>query len=117
MRSCFDRRGEVRLEGQRISRHYYDLHCIAGTDIGVRAAKDFALGADCVAHARTIFSCPDFDLESAERGSFKLVSVPEMKERRKRDYENVQAMIFGEAPSFDDVMNSLEHLKQTLNSR
>jgi Nucleotidyl transferase AbiEii toxin, Type IV TA system len=117
MRSWFDRRGEVRQEGQRISRHYYDLHCIAGTDVGVRAAKDFALGADCVAHARTFFSRPDFDLESAEPGTFKLVPAGEMKERLKRDYENMQAMIFGAAPSFETVMNSLEHLEQTLNSR
>jgi Nucleotidyl transferase AbiEii toxin, Type IV TA system len=117
MRSWFDRRGEVRQEGQRISRHHYDLHCIAGTDIRVWAAKDFALGADCIAHARTFFSRPDFDLESAEPGTFNLVPTGEMKERLKRDYENMQAMIFGAAPSFDEVMASLEELQHTLNSR
>jgi Nucleotidyl transferase AbiEii toxin, Type IV TA system len=115
MRSWFDRRGEVRQEGQRISRHYYDLHCIAGTDIGVRATKDFALGADCVAHARTFFSRPDFDLESAERGTFKLVPVGEMKERLKRDYSNMKAMIFGDAPSFEEVVASLDALERMLN--
>ena len=40
-----------------------------------------------------------------------------MKERLKRDYENMQAMIFGAAPSFETVMDSLEQLEQTLNSR
>lgn len=117
MRGWFDRRGEVRQEGQRISRHYYDLHCIARTDVGVRAVKAFALGADCVAHARTFFNRPDFDLESAKPGTFKLVPTGEMKERLKRDYENMQAMIFGVAPSFDDIIASLEHLEHVLHGR
>ena len=84
---------------------------------GMRAVKDFALGADCVAHARTFFSRPDFDLKSAEPGTFKLVPTGEMKERLKRDYENMQAMIFGAAPRGDGVIASLEELQHALNSR
>ena len=115
MRSWFERRGEVRQEGQRISRHYYDLHCILQTDCGAGAAQDLDLGADCIAHARTFFHRPDFDLASAEPGSFHLVPKAEMANRLRNDYQNMSAMIFGEIPDFSTILASLENLENSLN--
>ncbi len=34
LRRWFDKRGELRGGGQRVSRHYYDLHLLAGDPIG-----------------------------------------------------------------------------------
>jgi hypothetical protein len=36
LRRWYDRRGVLRQEGERISRHYYDLHCLAGSEPGTR---------------------------------------------------------------------------------
>src|SRR5262249_60630733 len=47
LRRWFDKRGEPRGGGQRVSRHYYDLHKLLPTPTGI---KDPELGADCVAH-------------------------------------------------------------------
>lgn len=46
LRNWFDRRGELKQDGQRVSRHYYDLHCMLETDVGNNAVADLALGAD-----------------------------------------------------------------------
>lgn len=54
LRSWFDRRAELRQDGQRVSRHYYDLHCLLETEIGDAALADLSLGADCIDHARTV---------------------------------------------------------------
>src|ERR1700720_2431346 len=62
LRRWFDKRGELRGGGQRVSRHYYDLHQLAATPVGAAAIADAALGADCVGHARMFFNRPDFDL-------------------------------------------------------
>lgn len=51
LRRWFDNRGELKGNGQRVSRHYYDLHQLLASDTGQRALKDRELGADCVAHA------------------------------------------------------------------
>lgn len=51
--SWFKNRDELKQDGQRVSRHYYDLHCMLASDIGQRAITDDALGRDCVAHAKT----------------------------------------------------------------
>ncbi|MGY4334837.1 hypothetical protein ACVWWG_009305 [Bradyrhizobium sp. LB7.2] len=72
LRRWFDKRGELRGGGQRVSRHYYDLHKLLPTQAGASAIEDPELGADCVAHARMFFNRPDFDLASAAPGSFAL---------------------------------------------
>ncbi len=65
LRSWFEMRGELRGGGQRVTRHYYDLHRLVASEMGPTAAADLALGADCVAHAQMFFNSPDLDLASA----------------------------------------------------
>ncbi|MCY3983867.1 MAG: nucleotidyl transferase AbiEii/AbiGii toxin family protein [Roseovarius sp.] len=115
LRNWFERRGELRQDGQRISRHYYDLHSLFGSDVGETAIADHALGEDCVTHAMTFFNRPDFDLATATPGTFSLRPVGDMIDRLARDYDNTRAMIFGEAPRFQDVLNSVEKIEGQLN--
>ena len=65
LRRWFDRRGALRGGGQRVSRHYYDLHQLAAAPVGAAALADAALGLDCVAHARMFFDSTG--LRSCER--------------------------------------------------
>ncbi|RWD59503.1 MAG: nucleotidyl transferase AbiEii/AbiGii toxin family protein, partial [Mesorhizobium sp.] len=78
LRRWYERRGELRQEGQRVSRHYYDLHCLLGSETGKAALGDLDLGADCVRHARMFFDRPDYDLPSAVPGSFAIAPAPKM---------------------------------------
>ena len=116
LRNWFDRRGELKQDGQRISRHYYDLHCMLPTDVGSNAIADLALGADCIEHAKTFFNRPDFNLATAVPGSFALLPSDDMVDRLAGDYENTKAMIFGDAPEFKVLMRSIARLEETLNS-
>jgi len=116
LRNWFDRRGDLKQDGQRISRHYYDLHCMLTTDVGSNAVADLALGADCIEHAKTFFNRPDFNLASAVPGSFTLVPHGDMVDRLAGDYENTKPMIFGNAPEFDALMQSITSLEKALNS-
>jgi hypothetical protein len=72
LRRWFDARQVLRAGGQRVSRHYYDVHqlMIAGT--GASAMANPELGKDCVAHARMFFNSRDLDLAHAEPGSFSV---------------------------------------------
>lgn len=114
LRAWFDRRGELRQEGQRVSRHYYDLHVILATDVGARAVADRALGHECIRHAAMFFGRPDFDLESAAGGRFALTPHAEMLDRLRRDYEAMAGMVFGQVPPFDDVVHSVAVLEARL---
>ncbi len=116
LRRWFERRGELRQEGQRVSRHYYDLHQLMASDAGRAALADGALGKDCVRHARMFFDRPDYDLASARRGSFAIAPVGGMIDALRRDYANTRAMIFGDPPTFDDTLSSIRLLEEAANS-
>ena len=115
LRNWFDTRGELKQDGQRISRHYYDLHCMLETETGKAALADLELGMDCVAHAKTFFNRPDFNLDTAEPGTFSLAPSGNMAARLIGDYKNTEVMIFGEAPSFDAILASVAMLEAQLN--
>lgn len=116
LRRWYERRGVLRQEGQRVSRHYYDLHCLLGSEVGKAALADRDLGADCVRHARMFFDRPDYDLATATPGSFALAPVDGMVETLKRDYGNTTAMIFGAAPGFEEILASAKQIEQAINN-
>ncbi len=117
LRRWYERRGILRQEGQRVSRHYYDLHCLLHSNIGEAALADADLGADCVEHARMFFGRSDFDLASAVTGTFAIKPTVAMADALSRDYDNTTAMIFGQAPAFEEVLVSVERIEQKINSR
>jgi hypothetical protein len=116
LRGWFDSRGELRQEGQRISRHYYDLHVMGGTETGERALADLPLGAECVRHAQMFFNRPPFNLDAAAPGSFALTPVDKMRDALRRDYEAMAGMIIGPVPAFEDVITSIAGLEGRLNA-
>ena len=116
LRRWYERRGVLRQEGQRVSRHYYDLHCLIGSLAGQAALADRALGADCVRHARMFFDRPDYDLASAVPGSLAIMPSDGMVEALRRDYANTAAMIFGGAPDFEEILASVAGLDRAANA-
>jgi hypothetical protein len=116
LRRSYDRRGVLRHEGQRISRHYYDLHCLASSNAGDRAIADHSLGEDCVSHARMFFDRPDYDLASAVQGSYSLTPHATMIDALQRDYDNMRAMIFGDPPTFADILTSIAEIEDRVNA-
>lgn len=115
LRCWFDKRGELRGGGQRVSRHYYDLYRLVQGPIGAAASADAALATDCVAHAQTFFNRPDFNLASAMPGSFALTPHGSMVDQLRTDYHAMTGMIFGDPPAFDDVLASVASLERRLN--
>ena len=115
LRRWHEIRGELRQEGQRVSRHYYDLYCVFHSGIGNVAVADRTLGADCVRHARMFFDRPDYDLASAKPGSFAIEPNENMIDALRRDYANTAPMIFGKAPSFEEIMASVAEINDLAN--
>ena len=116
LRRWFDNRGELKGNGQRVSRHYYDLHQLLASDTGQRALKDRELGADCVAHARMFFNRPAFDLATATPPTFSLRPEGKMLDDLSRDYRAMSGMIFGEAPAFEEIIDDIIELETALNA-
>lgn len=116
LRQWFERRGELKQGGQRISRHYHDVFRLMQNKDAQAWLADRVLGADCVLHARFFFGSPDLGLESAQPGSFTLQPTPPMREALDRDYRAMVGMVFGEAPSLDQVLAGVAVVEQTINN-
>lgn len=114
-RRWFERRGELRHGGQRVSRHYYDLYRLLSSDVAERALADRDLGVDCARHARMFFNSPDYDLSHAVSGTFSIVPSDGMRDVLRRDYEAMAGMIFGAVPAFEDVMAAIATLEERVN--
>jgi hypothetical protein len=115
LRAWYDRRGELRHGGQRVSRHYFDVFRLLQSPLGERAMEDRVLAADCARHARMFFNSPDFDLDHAVAGAFRLMPPPDMEALLERDYDAMAMMIKGAVPPFADVMTALAVLDRQLN--
>jgi hypothetical protein len=117
LRRWYEIRGQLRGNGQRVSRHYYDLHQLMQSSVGQSAIEDRTLGEDCVAHARMFFNRPDFDLASAQPPTFVLCPEDGMIDDLRQDYRAMATMIFGEPPEFDAIVESVAALERQLNAR
>lgn len=115
MTSYYEAKGELRGDG-RMSRHYYDVHQLMGVPVGEKACKDDALIEDCVRHARMFFFRNHTGLHEAQRGSFHLRPSDEMLGPLRRDYEAMAAMIFGDVPPFETVLESVARAEDRLNA-
>jgi len=115
VRSWFETRGVLRGQGQRVSRHFYDVHRIYRSELGARAVADRVLGADCVSHARMFFNSPDLSLNRAAPGTFSLSVTEAMLADLRRDYTRMAGMIIGAPPDFDQVVASVAALENELN--
>ena len=115
LRRWWDRRGELRGGGQRVSRHYYDVYRLLDSDIGQKTIEDVDMAEDCVRHARMFFNRPDLELASAVPGSFALTPHDGMLADLRRDYEAMSGMIFGPIPIVDKVVTAIAELERWLN--
>jgi hypothetical protein len=115
LRQWHDRRGELRHGGQRVSRHYYDVHQLMQATASPEWQADQALAIDCAHHARLFFGSADLGLNAAERGTFTLMLSPAMCEALAKDYAAMAGMVFGEVPQLDEVLANLERFEQIVN--
>ncbi len=114
LRQWHERRGLLRHGGQRVSRHYYDVHQLMQSDAAAQWLGNHALAADCATHARLFFGSPDLGLTTARPGSFTLMPSEAMRKALRTDYAAMAGMIFGEVPSLDAVLACIEEIERRL---
>lgn len=115
LRQWHDRRGELRHGGQRVSRHYYDVHQLMQAELAHEWQANHALAIDCARHARLFFGSADLGLDTAAHGTFTLTPSAAMRDALARDYEAMAGMVFGEVPALDMVLASAQRFEKIAN--
>jgi hypothetical protein len=86
-------------------------------DAGRKAAEDLDLAVDCVRHARMFFNSADLNLAAAVPCSFTLSPNRDMAAVLARDYTAMSGMIFGKAPSLDDILKRVGDFEDEVNAK
>jgi hypothetical protein len=100
----------------RYSRHYYDMAMLAQTAIRTEALGDMGLLTSVVRHKRVFYPSAWSRYDLAHPGSIRLVPPPPRMAPLRRDYRDMEMMIFGQPPAFEAIMERLGDLEHEINS-
>jgi hypothetical protein len=90
---------------------------LLGNEIGQKALQNIELGKECAMHASIFFFDKDCQQNLAAEGHFSIYPSDQMIPGLRRDYDQMSAMIFGDTPSFDAILSSLESASKELTLR
>lgn len=100
----------------RYSRHYYDLATLSRGEIKQQALADLDLLAQVVRHKKMFYPSAWARYDLAVPGTLRLVPNETRVPGLRQDYRAMAPMIFGDAPSFDEILVALSQLESEINS-
>jgi hypothetical protein len=101
---------------ERVSRHFYDLYRLSQHEVGRQSLNRLDLLERVITHKRLFFASAWASYETARPGTFHLVPGADRLPDLRRDYIRMQAMIFGEYPSWDEILSGLSDLEHRINN-
>lgn len=99
----------------RYSRHYYDLFRMANSDVKESAFAHLDLLKRVVDFKMKFYPRGWADYPNAKPGTMKLVPPDFRIPTLKNDYEKMRDMLYGDIPTFDEVMACISELEAEIN--
>ena len=99
----------------RYSRHYYDLYRMSQTKVKDNALADNDLLKRVVDFKDKFYRCPWARYDLAKRGTMRLLPPDYNITKLRADYEHMQNMLFGEKPTFDEILDGVMKLEADIN--
>ncbi len=100
---------------ERYSRHYYDLVKLAHSPVKEKAFTQLDLLQKVVDFKIKFYPRGWAKYSEAVPGTLKLVPPEYRFPALRTDYAAMQEMIYGDAPSFDEMMDELQQLENEIN--
>ena len=101
-----------KVEARRRSRHIYDLHMMMQQGIADKAIPNEELWQTIHHHRSTLTSMSGVDYSMDIRKNIQLIPPKESLTDWKKDYEEMSsAMIYGERPAFEKLLESMKRLE------
>jgi hypothetical protein len=104
------------LTRARLSRHYYDVYCLAQGEIGRSALRQMDLLQAVVKYKMLFFSSAWANYQTAIAGTLRLVPPDYRYEELQRDYSAMREMFFDEPPPFEKIIETLGLLEERINA-
>lgn len=100
----------------RYSRHYYDLYCMDKSPVKVQAYADLALLERVVEFKARFYPANAARYDLARPGTMRLMPPEDCVPILAEDYEHMKNMIFGETPSFEEIMDTIRRMEAEINA-
>lgn len=99
----------------RYSRHYYDLYCMAKSRIKESAIAQPELLEEVARFKNKFYPRTWARYDLAKVGTLHLVPPKHSEQRLRLDYAEMRTMIFGEYPSYEEIMEGITELEKEIN--
>ena len=102
---------------ERLSRHWFDLACLAAHDIGQAALRDLDLLEDVVRHKKVFFHAGYANYDQCLRGQFRLVPDDDQLPGLRSDYNAMRRarIVTDDASGFDSLIERIRLLQDSIN--
>jgi predicted nucleotidyltransferase component of viral defense system len=105
-----------KIRVNRISRHLYDLVKLMDTEHGHIALKNLELYKNIVSHREKFNPLNGIDYNNHRPNKIKIIPPDEVIKDYKNDYsEMTKFMIYGEFPTFNELIKKIEELQKRVN--
>lgn len=101
---------------ERYSRHYYDLYCMSLTKIKESAYENIELLDKVTVFKERFYRCPWAKYDEIHKGKIRIVPQEEYFKVIEEDYIHMQGMIFGNKPSFMEIIDRMYQLEVEMNN-
>ena len=100
----------------RYSRHYYDLFCMDASPVKAAAFGNLDLLARVVTFKDRFYPAGNAHYDLAKPGTMRLLPPEDCLPVLRDDYAHMRNMLFGEIPSFEEIMTCIARLEKEINS-
>lgn len=109
-------RPETKKAPRRFSRHYYDIYRMYHSSVYAAAKANLALLQDVVDFTRKFYPRSWAHFELCKPGTMLLQPSEHALPVIKADYAAMRNMIYGEYPSFEEILLTIKKLESELNA-
>lgn len=100
-----------KIKIERLSRHLYDLVKLMNTEAGIEVLKDFEFYTTLLEHRKSYVRLGNVDYDTLHYSTLSFIPPDAVIEMFRQDYRAMQAaMIHGDSPDFDTMINELKIL-------
>ena len=101
----------------RYSRHYYDIFCFCRNGFKQKAFDKSDLLETVALFKEKFYPSRGAQYGSARIGTLMLSPPKHVLKALKQDYANMREMIYGEYPSFEEILECIGNLEKEINER
>lgn len=113
----YNRDEKAKIRTERMSRHYYDLFQLSKQDFTSKTLKDYSFIEEIIEHRKYYSKLKRFDYNTLKTGSINIIPNADILKELEQDYEKMRMeMIYGNPPTFVQIIQTMKKLQDEINS-